>query len=541
LTDSHPYTDEQRRLALASIMIVFVLSAVSQTVVATAMPRIVAELKGLHLYAWTTTAYLLASTVSVPVWGKLGDIFGRKWMLLIGIGLFVAGSCLSGLAGEFGDLPVLGGGMIQLIIARALQGLGGGSIFPLTFAIIAEIFAPRERAQYSGLLSAVYGVGSIIGPVVGGFFTDHGTVRIFGHLIEGWRWVFYVNVPFALAAAAMIVAKMPDLGQRRGGKIDYPGVVLIVAAFLPLLLAVTWGGRERPWGSPLILGLLGFGAASLVAFFVVERAAWDPIVPLDLFKDRVFTTANGAAFIYQMAFLGLTSFMPLYIQLGQGLPATESGLIMLSILGGMIVSSTVAGQIVTRTGKYKSVMVISALILTVGAVLLVLVGPKTTPLGLALRLLVVGVGLGPSQSLFVLAVQNAIPAHLMGVATSSTQFVRQIGGTIGVALFGAILTSSLASELASRSSPDAAVRRLDLGDLQRLAIARGLHPGQIMTAQAEAAERMIRECFSIAIHNSLVFSLSLLVGGFLLMLAIPALPLRDRHVEPKADEEAAAA
>lgn len=539
MSAAHIYSEEERRLTLASIMIVFVLSAVSQTVVATAMPRIVADLNGLHLYAWATTAYLLAATVSVPVWGKLGDIFGRKPLMVIGIGIFVLGSCLCGLAGEFGRLPILGGGMTQLIIARALQGLGGGSMFPLTFAIIAEIFAPRERAKYSGLLSAVYGVGSIIGPVVGGFFTDHGTSRYFGHVIEGWRWVFYVNVPFALAAVAMIVAKMPDLGQRSGGKIDYPGVVLIVAAFLPLLLAVTWGGGEHAWDSPLILGLFGFGAAALGAFVMVERAAWDPIVPLGLFKDRVFTTANGAAFIYQMAFMGLTAFLPLYIQLGQGLPATESGLIMLSILGGMIVSSTIAGQMVTRSGKYKSVMVGGALILIAGAVLLVMVGPQTSPLDLALRLLVVGIGLGPSQSLFVLAVQNATPMHLMGVATSSTQFVRQIGGTIGVAVFGAILTASLTTELARRTAPDTSVRQLDLGDLQRLAIERGLNPGRLVTPQAEAAERVIRESFGIAINHSLIYSLTLLLAGFVLLLAIPALPLRDRHVEPRPEEPTA--
>jgi len=312
----HHFSDDERRLTLFSVLIVFLLSAMSQTVVATAMPRIVAELSGLQLYAWATTAYLLASTVMVPIWGKLGDLYGRKLILLTGIGVFVTGSWLCGLAGEFGDLPVLGGGMTQLIAFRTLQGLGGGALFTTAFAIIADLYAPLERAKFSGLFGSIFGVASILGPVIGGFFTDHGTVILFGHVIQGWRWVFYVNVPFALTAVAMIVVKMPALPHRGGGRIDFIGAALIVAAFVPLLLAITWGGREYAWTSPLILGLLGFAALSLIAFVLVERAVRDPIVPLDMFTNRTFTTANGASFIYSMAFMGVTAFLPLYMQVG---------------------------------------------------------------------------------------------------------------------------------------------------------------------------------------------------------------------------------
>jgi EmrB/QacA subfamily drug resistance transporter len=441
LNEPHVYSDDERRLTLISVLIVFLLAAMSQTVIATAMPRIVGDLSGLHLYAWATTAYLLASTVMVPIWGKLGDLYGRKTILLSGIGLFLAGSWLCGLAGEFGDLPLIGGGMTQLIAFRALQGAGGGALFTTAFAILADLFAPRERAKFSGLFGSVFGVSSIFGPVVGGFLTDHGTTVIAGHLVAGWRWVFFFNVPFALAAVAMIGWKMPTLPHRGGGRIDWPGSALVIAAFVPLLLAITWGGQDHPWGSPLILGMLAWSAAALVGFLLVERRARDPILPLELFRNRTFVTANSAAFVYSMAFMGVSSFLPLYMQVGQGLPATTSGFTMLALMGGFVVSSTVNGQLVTRTGHFKPFMVGGGALLVIGATLLCFIGPDTSTADLAWRLAIFGVGLGPGQSLFSLAVQNTVPFHQIGVATSSGQFTRQIGSNMGVALFGALLTA----------------------------------------------------------------------------------------------------
>ena len=515
-------------------MIVFLLSAMSQTIVGTAMPRIVGELSGLHLYAWATTAYLLASTVMVPIWGKLGDLYGRKPILLAGIGIFLAGSWLAGLAGEFGDLPLLGGGMTQLIIFRAVQGIGGGALFTTAFAIIADLFAPRERAKFSGLFGSVFGIASVFGPVVGGFFTDHGTVTLFGHVIAGWRWVFYCNIPFALAAVAMIIVKMPTLPIRGVGRIDWAGAGLIIAGFVPLLLAITWGGREYAWASPLILGLLAFALAVLTGFVFVEKRVRDPIIPLELFKNTTFTTANGAAFVYSMAFMGVTSFLPLYMQVGQGIPATTSGLTMLALMGGMIASSTINGQLVTKTGQYKPFMIGGGVVLIFGVFLMCFIGPDTTTLDLAWRLLIVGIGLGPGQSLFGLAVQNAVPFHQIGVATSSGQFVRQIGSTMGVALFGALLTSGLASELAKRTpaEPGAVVRTLDLSDLQAMAMERNLHPEQAAARAADpkqvALERTIRTSFSVAIVHGMIFALCSLIAGFILMLFIPVATLRER-------------
>ena len=535
--DSH--TEEGRRLSFISVMTVFLLSAMSQTIIGTAMPRIVAELSGLHLYAWATTAYLLTSTVSVPIWGKLGDIHGRKAVLLAGVWVFIVGSSLAGLAGEFGRLPLLGGGMTQLIAFRALQGLGGGALFTTTYAIIADLYPPRERARLSGVTGSLFGLASVVGPVVGGFFTDHGSVTLLGHVVEGWRWVFYVNVPFALMSVILITTKMPPMPVRGGASIDYLGAVLIVLAFVPLLLAITWGGHDHPWGSPLIVALFAVALVAFTAFILVERAVWDPIVPLGLFRNRTFTTANSASFIYSMTFMGVSSFLPLYMQVGQGVPATRSGLTMLAMMGGLVFSSAICGQLVTKTGQFKPFTIAGGVILFVGVIALCFIGPDTSTLDLAWRLAIVGVGLGPGQSMFSLAVQNAVPPHQLGVATSSSQFVRQLGSTIGVALFGALITASLATELdkVAAKEPGAVVRHLDLSDLQQMALARDAHPGAAAPADA-ANDRVVRQSFSVAIVHSLMFGAAILAVGFVLMLMIPAIPLQSRHPVETEDAQA---
>src|ERR1700732_5079378 len=241
------FTDAERRITIIGVLIVFLLSALDQPSVSTAMPVIISLLHGLELYSWVTTAYLLSSTVMVPVWGKLGDLYGRKPVLLIGIGLFLFGSWLSGLAGEFAALPLLGAGMLQLVVFRPIQGLGGGALFTTAFAIIADLFPPRERGKFAGLFGGVFGLASAVGPLLGGYFTDHGTVTIAGHTVEGWRWVFYLNLPMGLIALFMVIAKMPKLSQASKGTIDYLVAVLIVASCVPLLLALTFGGQKYAW------------------------------------------------------------------------------------------------------------------------------------------------------------------------------------------------------------------------------------------------------------------------------------------------------
>jgi MFS family permease len=331
---------------------------------------------------------------------------------------------------------------------------------------------------------------------------------------------------------------MPALPPRGEGRIDYAGAALIVVGFTALLLAVTWGGRDYGWGSPMILGLLAASLVSLTAFVFVQRAVRDPILPLALFKNRTFNTANGAAFIYSMAFMGVTSFLPLYMQVGQGVPATRSGLTMLALMVGLVGSSTISGQLVTRTGDYKPFMIGGGSVLLAGVLSLCFIGPDTSTFSLAWRLLIVGIGLGPGQSLFSLAVQNAVPPHQLGVATSSGQFVRQIGSTMGVALFGAILTWGLTSELGrlSAADPAAHMQTLELSDLQRMAMERDADPGLAAVRAADpatrAADQIIRQSFSTAVVYGIVFSLAVLILGFLLMLKIPGVRLADRVPPP---------
>jgi EmrB/QacA subfamily drug resistance transporter len=508
-------------------MIVFLLSALDQTIVSTAMPVIIGQLHGLELYAWVTTAYLLSSTVMVPIWGKLGDLFGRKPVLLAGVGFFLVGSWLSGLAGEFGDLPLLGGGMTQLIVFRAVQGLGGGALFTTAFAIIADLFPPRERGRFAGLFGAVFGFSSAVGPLLGGYFTDHGTVTIAGQVIAGWRWVFYLNIPVGLVALFMIVAKMPKLSHAAKGTIDYLGAVLIVAACVPLLLALTFGGQKYPWSSPVVIGLFAMFAVCTGLFVFVEKRVQDPIIHMELFGNKVFAWANVAGFFSSMSFLSVVAFLPLFMQLGQGLKATTSGLSTLPLMIGLIVSATISGRMVTRTGRYKPFMLAGVVMLLISTFLMSQMGHHTSRLDLGWRMALMGVGLGPLQGLFSVAIQNAVPVNRIGVVTSANQFFRQIGSTVGVAIFGTLLTNGLNDKL----NVWAASRGLPPMDLSKLR-------GESIGAQAHASSLNLPEPIRILIADSVthVFLLSLIVVVIALVatLMIPELPMRERpKVAPK--------
>jgi EmrB/QacA subfamily drug resistance transporter len=440
-------TSAERRLTLAALAVVVLLSALDQTIVATAMPRIIEELRGLSMYAWVTTAYMLTSTVSVPLYGKLSDQYGRKPILIIGVLMFLVGSALCGLAGEFGDLPVLGGGMMQLIVFRALQGLGAGALMTVSFAVMADLYPPRERGKLFGVFGSVFGLATVVGPFIGGFFTDHGTVTLLGYEVAGWRWVFYVNLPLGALALFMIIYRMPTLRQGTGGSIDYLGALLIVLTATSALLALTLGGTRYPWDAPLIVGLFAASAAMLIVFIWVERYAAQPILPLHLFAIPTFRTATLGSFVMSMAFLGVVMFMPLYMQVVQGVSATQSGVSLLPLMGALIVSSILSGRIVARTGKYKLLMIGGAVMLFAGVVALTGIDADTTQRDLAWRLTLTGLGLGPAQTLFSLVIQNAAPSTEVGVATSTSQFSRQMGSTVGVALFGTFLTHGLTAQL----------------------------------------------------------------------------------------------
>lgn len=527
----------EKRVTLAALMIVFMLSALDQTIVATAMPRIVAQLSGLDLYAWVTTAYLLASTVMVPIYGKLSDIYGRKPILVFGIAVFMLGSMLCGLAGEFGDLPLLGGGMVQLIVFRAIQGLGGAALITSAFAVIADLYPPRERAKLGGLFGSTFGLASVIGPLIGGFFTDLPTAHLFGYAVAGWRWVFYINLPLAGLALFMILVKMPRLTHRTGGKIDFAGAGLLLTTFVPLLLALSWGGTAG-WRSPHILGLFVLAAVSLAAFLLVEARVANPIISLSLFKNRTFATANLSAFLMFMAFMGMVAFLPLYMQLGLGMPAAKSGLAMTPLTLGLILAATASGFIVNRLGRYKAVMVGGAALTTLAAFLLSRTPADASLFDLMWRVTLLGVGLGPAQSVFNLASQNAVPRSQLGVATSAGQFFRQVGSTVGVAVFGAVLTHNLAEPPSRTSSePAAQVRTLSLADLEKLALSTSMGPQAKASGEAPAVDPAVRETVTEAILGVIFAGVIVCFLGFLCTLAVPALPLHAR-IKPEAVSEA---
>ncbi|MFC4311152.1 MDR family MFS transporter [Steroidobacter flavus] len=440
-------TSAERRLTLAALAVVVLLSALDQTIVATAMPRIIEQLQGLSMYAWVTTAYMLTSTVSVPLYGKLSDQYGRKPILIIGVVTFLVGSALCGLSGEFGRMPVLGEGMMQLVVFRALQGLGAGALMTVSMAVMADMYPPRERGKLFGVFGSMFGLATVIGPFIGGFFTDHGTVSLGGYEIAGWRWVFYVNLPLGALALFMIIYRMPPLRKGGGGNIDYLGAMLIVITAATLLLALTLGGTHYAWDSPHILGLFAVSVVALAIFIWVEQHAREPILPLHLFSIPTFRLATMGSFVMSMAFLGVVMFMPLYMQVVQGVSAVQSGVALLPLMLTLIVSSIGSGRIVARTGKYKGLMISGGVLLAAGVWSLTGLTADTTQADLTWRLALTGLGLGPAQTLFNLVIQNAAPANNIGVATSMSQFSRGIGSTVGVAIFGTLLTHALTAEL----------------------------------------------------------------------------------------------
>ncbi|GGM14192.1 MDR family MFS transporter [Deinococcus aerophilus] len=445
-------------LILIGTLLGLFLAALDQTIVATSLPRIVADLEGLNLYAWVTTAYLLASTAMVPIYGKLSDIYGRKPILMFGIVVFLIGSALCGMAGEpwFGNL--FGGGMMQLIVFRGLQGLGAAALTSVAFAIIADIFAPAERGRYQGLFGAVFGLSSVIGPLLGGFLTDN----------VSWRWVFYVNLPIGLVALAFIFSKMPQLASGLKPKIDYIGAVLVITFSVPLLLALTFGAEAAyGWTNPTVLALFAGAAASLIAFLFVESRHESPILPLTLFKNPTFAWGVLARFFIGAAFLGAILFLSLYLVNVQGVSATKAGTATIPLTMGLIAGSVLSGQLASRLGYYKNLILIGLALMMGGFYLLSTLNADTAYSTVILYMVILGLGIGPALPLFNLAIQNAVHRWEIGVATSAGQFFQQMGSTIGTAVFGAVLTSSLATQIpaqlraAEAGQPPAVVAQLE--------------------------------------------------------------------------------
>ena len=448
-------SNRDKMLTLTGLMLALFLGALDQTIVSTALPRIVEDLNGLDRYAWVATAYLLASTVLVPIYGKLADMYSRKTIELFAVGLFLSGSFLCGIAGEFGSLPILGDGMNQLIIFRAIQGLGGAGLFAMAFIIIADLFPPAVRGKYQGLVGAVFGVSSVLGPVIGGFLTDYGGNLIPG--VAGWRWVFYVNVPFGILALWFIITRMPPLKpQGEKGRLDLLSAALLIAGLVPLILGLQLDKTAYPWLSTTTLALFGGAVLALVLFVVRSLRSANPILDMRLFNNRVFSTSNLALFFIGGAFLSILIFLPLFMVNVVGVSATQAGTSLIPLSLGLVVGSVVAGQLVSRIGHYKYFMLGGGALLFVGAWLLSTMSADISYWRVTLYMVICGLGLGPSFPLYTLAIQNAVDIRKLGQATSASQFFRQIGGTVGAALMGTVLATGLTTAFSNVSTPGTA-------------------------------------------------------------------------------------
>ena len=506
-------TQQERDLArhrtvmavLPALLVTMLLAFLDNMIVSTALPRIVGDLGGLDHLAWVITAYILTMTVSTPLYGKLGDLYGRKRLFVFAIVVFLVGSMLCGMATS----------MPQLIGFRALQGLGAGGLMVGVLAIIGDLVSPRDRGKYQGYFAGLMAVATIGGPLIGGFITDN----------LSWRWAFYVNVPLGILSLALVLARLNLPFVRRPHRVDWSGAALLTVAISAVILLTTWGGKDYAWGSPMIisLGLLTVVTAS--AFVVVERRVEEPILPLTLFANRNFSVSSAMGFFVGFAMFGATAFLPLYQQTVQGASATNSGLLLLPLMLGVMSMSVVSGQVISRTGHYRAFPIIGGAAMIVGMVLLAQLDANTSMLRSSLFMLILGLGMGFVMQVTMLLPQNSVEARDMGVASSTSMFTRSIGGAFGVAIFGAIFATQLNAGLdrAGAAGLAGGAGQIDPATLESL-------PPTVLDGVLQA----------IAGATSTVFGWAAIcaVAVFLLALAIKAVPLRGNDdVPPVASPE----
>jgi EmrB/QacA subfamily drug resistance transporter len=502
-----PLTHRQIQTVYAGLMLAMLVASLDQTIVATALPTIVGSLGGFgglgHL-AWVGTAYLVTSTSAAVVYGKVSDLHGRKRVFQSALVVFLAGSALAGAARS----------LDQLIAFRAIQGIGGGGIMALTTAVVADMVPPRRRGRYVGYIGGVLALATVAGPLLGGFLVDHLT----------WRWIFYVNLPIGAAAFAVIgvVLRLPPARRATGRRMDYPGAVLLVTAVTCGVLVASWGGVEAPWGSPRMLGLSAAAALALAGFALVERRARDPLLPLDLFRDPVIAITSAVGCIAGVVLFGAIVFLPLFLQVAKGATATSSGLLILPLMLGVLVASVATGRLVTRSGRYKRFPIAGGALMTVAFWLLSLLRAGTPTPAIVAEMALLGIGIGLLMPVLVVAAQNAAPHRHLGLVTSLAQFFRELGGTLGVALFGAVFASRLAAELGRRlpagSGGTSGARALAAAPQGSPAALRGL-PAPVHQAVVESVARSAATVF----HWAIPFA----VAALLLTLALRELPLRE--------------
>jgi EmrB/QacA subfamily drug resistance transporter len=480
------------RVVFAALMLALLLAALDQTIVATALPTIVGELGSVSSLSWVVTAYLLASTVTLPLYGKLGDLYGRKVVLQSAIVIFLAGSALCGISES---LP-------ELIAFRAVQGLGGGGLMVVTVAAIGDVIAPRDRGRYQGYFGAVFGVATVVGPLLGGFFVDS----------LSWRWIFYINLPIGVVALGVIATAYRARAERIDHRIDYVGAALLAGGLAAVVLFTSLGGTTYPWGSPQLLALLVLGLVLLGGFLAVEARATEPILPLEIFRNRVFSISSAIGFIIGLALFGAITFLPLYLQEAKGHSPTVSGLLLTPLVIGVLIASITSGNLISRFGRYRPFPIAGTTLMAVGLILLSRLQVDTSAWTAAAYMVVLGLGLGCVMQTLILAAQNAVDYQYLGVATSGSILFRQVGGSIGVSLLGAVFAHQIVRNLAGSLPPGTgAPTAVDPAAVRQL-------PASIRELYATALAASLRPVFLIAAV--------LVVGAFALSWVLPERPLR---------------
>ncbi|WP_064091320.1 MDR family MFS transporter [Rossellomorea aquimaris] len=518
-------------MIMIAIMSAMLFAALNQTIVGTALPKIISEIGGMEYYSWVFTIFMLTSSVTAILVGKLSDMYGRKPFILLGIGVFMVGSFLNGLSSS----------ILQLIIFRGIQGFGAGMIMSTAFTAVGDLFSPRERGKWQGLMSSVFGLASVFGPTLGGWIVDN----------ADWHWVFWVFLPVGVIAFFMILKMFPSQKPSTGQKVDYLGSVMLTLTIIPLLLAFTWGGNDFAWVSAPIIGLFTATIISFVLFIITEKKASNPVLPLQLFKNKIFTLSNAIGFILGAGMFGAIMYMPFFIQGVMGTSATKSGLVMMPMTLSMVIASAIGGQIITKTGKYKFLALIGLFVMSSGMILLSFMDSSTTNITAVLNIIIVGTGLGLSFPVFTLTVQNAVQHKFLGVATAATQLFRQIGGTIGVAIMGTVMNQSMESKMSEKmslvkdstllSNPEAAKAMGKISDPQNIMNGDKLKELQSTLPQEfqgmfETILNGVRESLSYSLTNVFFIGALILLVGFVLTFFIKEIPLRMSNKEEKVEE-----
>ena len=517
-------SNRTRVIVMAGTLLGLFTSAMDQTVVGTSMPRIVADLGGFGLFSWVGTGFMLASTTTVPIFGKLTDIYGRKPFYMAGIFILLLGSALAGSSQN----------IEQLIAFRVIQGLGAGMIMGIAFAIVGDVFTPAERGRWAGLMSGVFASASVLGPLIGGTLTDH----------VHWRWVFYVNLPLGSLALLVLLLGMPNIRPVERSRLDYRGMFLLIATVVPMLLAFSWAGSRYDWVSFQVIGLLSWALAGLLMFAYAELRTDEPLLPMGLFRDRIFTVSALVTLVTGFAMFGSLFYIPLFVQGVIGRSATNSGLVTMPMMIAMAISSAIAGQLMSRLGRYRVLGVLGLMIMMAGMFLLSRMDVNSTSGDATRSMVVLGVGLGMSMPLFMLAVQNAVPYRFMGISTSTMQFLRSVGGTMGVAVMFSLIQGQYADGLqarvpeAARSQPQLFQALKDPQFLLNTQAFQQVQQGfQRLGAQGDAlfgqTILVVKEELASAIAEAFFVSVFIMVAAIVIGAFMKEIPLRKVHYLPE--------